>query len=158
MYYKEHNIVQWAYEKGIIESGDRLTQSLKTMEEIAELISHALKAQDCSDDLGDIYVTIVVQAHMSGFCIQEIHDNPANFEYRDSIKEQIADMMLDACMMADSIQNERTTAHWISNIYNGLIRIADSLDLSLPRCIDLAYDEISGRKGKMIDGVFVKEE
>ena len=67
-------------------------------------------------------------------------------------------MMMDASMLSDSIMTDRETEYWISNIYNGLIVVADSQNLSLPRCIDLAYDEIKGRTGKMIDGVFVKNE
>jgi len=65
---------------------------------------------------------------------------------------------MDASMLADSIMTEYPTEYWISNIYNGLIIIADAMDLSFPRCIDMAYDEIKGRKGKMVDGVFVKNE
>ena len=32
------------------------------------------------------------------------------------------------------------------------------LDLDIEECIATAYEEIKDRKGKMIDGVFVKEE
>ncbi|MFB5068301.1 MAG: MazG-like family protein [Aerococcus sanguinicola] len=36
--------------------------------------------------------------------------------------------------------------------YNGII------DHDLTECLQFAYDEIKDRKGKMVDGVFVKEE
>ena len=39
-----------------------------------------------------------------------------------------------------------------------LINIAMRNDLSLYECIAKAYDEIKGRKGKMVDGSFIKEE
>lgn len=159
MYYKEKEIVAWAEQKGIIAAADRLTQGLKTVEEIAELIKHSLKDQPVMDDIGDIYVTIVVQANMNGFCIQDIHENPYDFFHRDHVKGQLADMVLDAGMMLDTIElEEGDVSMWISNIYNGLIVICDKLELSFPRCIDLAYDEIKGRTGKMVDGVFVKNE
>jgi NTP pyrophosphatase (non-canonical NTP hydrolase) len=160
MYYREREIVKWAEQKGIIDAADRLTQSLKTIEEIAELIKHFLKGQDIQDDIGDIYVTIVVQANMNGFCIQDIHQNPYNYFTRDSLKGQIGDMVLNAGMLCDTVQQEEFAQPgiWLSNIYNALIVICDRMNLSLPRCIDIAYDEIKGRTGKMVDGVFVKNE
>lgn len=36
--------------------------------------------------------------------------------------------------------------------------IAKQLDTSLGKCLDQAYEEIRYRKGRMVDGVFVKEE
>jgi hypothetical protein len=158
MYYREQDIIDWAIAKGIIDAADRLTQSLKTIEEIAELITHHLKQQPVMDDIGDIYVTIVVQAHMNGYDIQEIHENPYQFDKNETVKEQIATMVMDAAMLSDSIMTDYPTEYWISNIYNGLIVICDKLELSFPMCIDLAYKEIKGRTGKMVDGVFVKNE
>ena len=38
-----------------------------------------------------------------------------------------------------------------------LINIAERNGLSLTECLDVAYNDIKDRKGRMIDGVFVKE-
>lgn len=38
-----------------------------------------------------------------------------------------------------------------------LIVLATQLNLDLVECLEIAYDEIKDRKGKMLDGVFVKE-
>lgn len=38
-----------------------------------------------------------------------------------------------------------------------LICIAEQLNLDVYDCIDYAYNEIKDRKGKMVDGMFVKE-
>lgn len=38
-----------------------------------------------------------------------------------------------------------------------LIVLAQQNGLELAECLETAYSEIEGRKGKMIDGVFVKE-
>ena len=45
----------------------------------------------------------------------------------------------------------------IGDILVVLINIATRNNLSLSRCLQVAYDDIKDRKGKMIDGVFVKE-
>jgi NTP pyrophosphatase (non-canonical NTP hydrolase) len=38
-----------------------------------------------------------------------------------------------------------------------LINMAERNGISLTECLQVAYDDIKDRKGKMIDGVFVKE-
>ncbi|MFD1335782.1 MazG-like family protein [Oceanobacillus iheyensis] len=39
-----------------------------------------------------------------------------------------------------------------------LIILGQQNGLTLEECLNTAYQEIAGRKGKMIDGVFIKEE
>lgn len=45
----------------------------------------------------------------------------------------------------------------IGDVVVTLIILAMQNDLDLYECLYTAYDEIKGRKGKMVDGVFVKE-
>ena len=46
----------------------------------------------------------------------------------------------------------------IGDFYVGLVVLCMQLDLDINDCIKAAYDEIKDRKGKMVDGIFVKEE
>lgn len=39
-----------------------------------------------------------------------------------------------------------------------IIVLAHQLDLDVTECLSIAYDEIKNRKGKMVNGTFVKEE
>ena len=39
-----------------------------------------------------------------------------------------------------------------------IIVLAHQLDLDVTECLRIAYDEIKSRKGKMINGTFVKED
>nr|UVY39685.1 MAG: MazG-like family protein [Bacteriophage sp.]UVY51263.1 MAG: MazG-like family protein [Bacteriophage sp.] len=39
-----------------------------------------------------------------------------------------------------------------------IIVLAHQLDLDVTECLDIAYEEIKNRNGKMINGTFVKEE
>lgn len=39
-----------------------------------------------------------------------------------------------------------------------IIVLAHQLDLDVTECLSIAYEEIKNRKGKMINGTFVKEE
>lgn len=45
----------------------------------------------------------------------------------------------------------------IGDIYVVLTILSLQLGIDIEDCIELAYDEIKDRKGRMIDGVFVKE-
>lgn len=46
----------------------------------------------------------------------------------------------------------------IGDMYVVLTILSMQMGLDIEGCISLAYQEIKDRKGKMIDGVFVKEE
>ena len=66
--YKQEEILTWAKEKGILDKGNVEAQAEKTLEECMELLE-AVKAGDnveIIDAIGDIYVTIVIQAYMQG--------------------------------------------------------------------------------------------
>ena len=45
----------------------------------------------------------------------------------------------------------------IGDVVVTLIILAQQNDMDLYECLNQAYTEIAGRKGKMIDGIFVKE-
>ena len=45
----------------------------------------------------------------------------------------------------------------IGDILVVLINIATRNNLSLSECLQIAYDDIKDRKGKMVEGVFIKE-
>ena len=46
----------------------------------------------------------------------------------------------------------------IGDAFVVLVIIAAQMGWSIEECVEAAYNEIKERKGKMIDGVFVKEE
>lgn len=46
----------------------------------------------------------------------------------------------------------------IGDIYVVLTILSTQLGYSIEGCVDTAYEEIKDRQGKMIDGVFVKED
>ena len=46
----------------------------------------------------------------------------------------------------------------IGDVFVVLTIIATQLGWSIEECVQTAYEEIKDRKGKMVDGLFVKEE
>ena len=53
--------------------------------------------------------------------------------------------------------NENLTKDALGDMYVVMTIMAQQLGFTIEECIEIAYDEIKDRRGKMIDGVFVKE-
>ena len=53
--------------------------------------------------------------------------------------------------------NLALTKDAIGDMYVVLTIMSQQLGFTIEECIDVAYDEIKDRRGRMIDGVFVKE-
>lgn len=53
--------------------------------------------------------------------------------------------------------NEDLTKDAIGDMYVVMTILSEQLGFTIEECIEIAYDEIKDRKGRMIDGVFVKE-
>ena len=63
----ESRVIKWAFDKGIFDKGSTIKQADKTLEEVHELIEAVKKDDDDEiiDALGDILVTIIIQAYMN---------------------------------------------------------------------------------------------
>jgi NTP pyrophosphatase (non-canonical NTP hydrolase) len=73
-------VIAWATQKGIFEKGTPIAQACKTMEECTELIT-AIAFDDKDetiDALGDILVTIIIQAEMQGVSLTECLESAYN--------------------------------------------------------------------------------
>lgn len=62
--------------------------------------------------------------------------------------------------LAGSLAKKRMTdsIDAIGDIYVVLTILSLQLDLNIEECVKAAYDVIKNRKGKVVDGVFIKEE
>lgn len=89
------HVIQWHYDRNLIEGSTDKDQFCKLVQEMGELSDNICKGRDISDDIGDMLVV--------------------------------------------------------------LINIATRNNLTLPECLDRAWLDIKDRKGRMVDGVFVKE-
>ena len=72
-------------------------------------------------------------------------------------KDQLAKLIQEMGELSDNICKGRDVADDIGDMVVVLINIAERNNLSLTECVNHAYNDIKDRKGKMIDGIFVKE-
>ena len=72
-------------------------------------------------------------------------------------KDQFLKLIQEMGELSDNICKGRDIRDDIGDCLVVLINIAERNGLSLTECLSVAYDDIKHRKGRMIDGVFVKE-
>ena len=73
-------------------------------------------------------------------------------------KDQYLKLIQEAGELSDNICKGRDISDDIGDMIVVLINIAERNGLSLATCMEKAWEDIKDRKGKMVDGVFVKEE
>ena len=73
-------VIEWADNKGILKNGTPLAQSKKTMEECQELVDAIQddNRDEIADALGDILVTIIIQAKMQNMSLVECLEGAYN--------------------------------------------------------------------------------
>ena len=74
-----------------------------------------------------------------------------------SDKDQFLKLIQEAGELSDSLCKGKDIRDDIGDMMVVLINIMVRNNLTIKECLSIAYDDIKDRKGKMIDGVFVKE-
>lgn len=175
------NIIDWAKERKIDEKGTIAGQRLKTIEEMSELIKAMCKdnLSMIKDSIGDIYVTLVIGT------LLHTKDEEKTLDLFDRLERAKSNYIEFEC--DGDINNVKEYCgndeiKWLNGVSFELNRISENeipeiyefnnfsilgfiisfyairRDTTLRECVELAYNEISKRKGKMINGIFVKEE
>jgi len=71
-------------------------------------------------------------------------------------KDQFLKLVQECGELSDNICKGKDIKDDIGDIMVVLINIAERNNLSLQDCLQVAYDDIKNRKGRMVDGVFIK--
>jgi NTP pyrophosphatase (non-canonical NTP hydrolase) len=73
-------IQDWAEQKGIFESGTPIKQAFKTVEEVTELCNAIIDndKEEIKDALGDILVTLIIQASMQNLELEDCLESAYN--------------------------------------------------------------------------------
>lgn len=162
------NIIEWAKERGIDKSGTVEAQAIKTIEEMSELIKGICKDDIdlIKDSIGDVYVTLVIGCMLTYkndetvLNILEL-EKEKDFDYYTFYDDKKTRLLMGLTML-NTFGNQYcgNTSYWLETLMTCrrvLKHTAKDHNTTLEECVELAYNEIKNRKGKMIAGQFVKE-
>lgn len=154
---KIDQIVQWHRDRNLIDGATDQGQFKKLMSEFGELSDNLAKGRCIKDDIGDCGVVIVNIADRND-ALQLLKQNPRTFydtgyiellEYLNSLGQTVFNEDEDwyAILIKECV----------IECWESLKAFAKANNLDFDECLSVAYDDIKHRKGKMINGTFVKE-
>lgn len=152
-------IEQWAIDRGLDKNGTVEGQLIKTAEEVAELIIGISKGnlKLIKDSIGDVFVTLVIGYMLNQSDNKSFLYHCVKYAKHDSTMRP--NRKLDLIYFLNHSLNglldcEDYDEYVVANLVECLIDISDWYELDFTDCVESAYNEIAGRKGRVVDGTF----
>ena len=160
-------IQEWAKERGIFKKSTPFDQLLKTHEEVGELINACYDNDKSAiqDAIGDTMICLI---NYCEFIVEDV------LLYIETATEILPCKKVDRVLLAVGVNSHLSLIlskfaykrNGVSipdfddmlELFNSLHNIALLESTTLEECLNIAYNEIKERTGKMINGKFVKDE
>jgi len=143
-------ILKWAEDKNLIRAECIPKQQLKLLEEVGETAQAVIKSdvEALKDGVGDIFVVLIILAAQKGtkYNIDEWEETEDEFFQYDKGSLEIYEIF-------DRILGSGSNYFY----YQHLKVFCIELELDLTECANHAWNEIKDRKGKTVNGSFIKE-
>jgi hypothetical protein len=163
-------IHQWAKEREIYEQLTPFDELLKTHEEVGELIKACYDNDKTAiqDAIGDILVTLINYCYfrnenfnnvfLNGLSLRPIIEDTC-LKQSFSVNSTLIDLFKFEC-------NKSKYNNDLDFVYDAMIYFVKHLNgftkllkgTTLEGCLNIAYNEIKNRKGKIINRKFIKDE
>ena len=147
-------VQEWSIERGL-NTADPMKQRLKLWEEFGELCAAVARSnrKDAIDAIGDMLVVMLIYKQQLGY-----DSNNVFYPRKDNVDlfSRLDDTLLIDCM-GRGISDSQSCIEGLRMVTENLTVLAYRLNTNLKECLAAAYDEIKDRRGKMVNGVFVKE-
>ena len=72
-------------------------------------------------------------------------------------KDQVLKLIQEVGELSDNVCKGQDIRDDVGDIMVVLINIMVRNQITLEECLQVAYDDIKNRKGRMVDGIFIKE-
>jgi NTP pyrophosphatase (non-canonical NTP hydrolase) len=150
-------IEQWAEDRNIINGTKPIDQAMKLFSEFGELADNIGKGRDCRDDVGDVFVVLTILSAQSDGNLHKVTDYDEPYELL-SKKEEVYYLGKNLIDIADLLitYTEKQDIDFVHAVLS-LKAICELSGYTLEECVQIAYDDIKDRKGKVVNGVFIKE-
>lgn len=177
-----HLVNQWADEKGIHEKGNCFTQLIKTNEEVSELLVaiNNSDTEEIKDAIGDILVTLINASwFITGYDIiatcykikyvDKVYRDVQPVDFHKNISNIFNSLGELFSNLLNTTPNKKGYSKEFVKMYIEQMNIiTDALDnivksdiisdVTLESCLEIAYNVISKRTGKIVNGTFVKDK
>lgn len=147
-------VERWAIERGL-NTADPDKQRLKLWEEFGELNASIARddREGAIDAIGDMLVVMIIYKQQLGYGSNVLfYPRQDNVDFLGRL-EDVGLIDFIGCGIYDS----SNYIEGLGMVVENLTVLAYRLGTNLEECLAAAYDVIKDRKGKMINGVFVKE-
>jgi hypothetical protein len=157
-------IQEWAKEREIYKKITSFNQLLKTHEEVGELIKACYddNRPAIQDAIGDVMVTLINYCYFKKIDFVKVYEQ---IQYDDSEAINLYCALTVNDIIAFFLRNiiyssykplKETIFSTVSHILRNLQNITINDNTTLEECLNIAYNEIKNRKGKIINGKFIK--
>jgi hypothetical protein len=160
-------IQEWAKERGIFDKSTPFDQLLKTHEEVGELIKACYDNDKpaIQDAIGDTMICLINYCHFIELDVikkikQAVELSLPELDIITRVIEVYKSLgrLISINMWEKDGELSETNGIRVFSIVYYLNNIARLENTSLEECLNIAYNEIKNRTGKMINGKFVKDE
>lgn len=153
-----NKVLDWSYERNIINGSTYKSQYMKAQSEAGELAKALLEedTDEIKDAIGDVIVCLINLAEQ---CDVDIIVSTCKFRPNTDVFKLYANLQLYLGNMADTMlkANKEGTQDQLTDILLVLLLIAATYHYNLKDCLESAYNQIKDRKGIVFNEVFIKE-
>ena len=143
----------WAEERNILLGSTPIDQSMKLFSEFGELADNVGKGRDTKDDIGDVLVVTIIMSTQMNFDIIPEYEAITITDLDQFTDKQLA-LSLNMALCSFVMMPDNKSILQVLSLLSMLAVIKGS---TLAECLGVAYNDIKDRKGRMENGVFIKE-
>ena len=150
-------IVAWHIDRNLIEGATDESQFKKLMSEFGELSDNLAKGRCIKDDVGDMAVVLINIAERNESIGLMLKNGTTYYGSSYFTVMQELECLGMTIYEESKSMYKAAIAECIVDLWECLKSFCDGHNLNFVECLSIAYDDIKDRKGKMINGTFVKE-
>lgn len=140
------NVISWAHDRNLINGSTPQAQFLKLVEELGELQT------DPVDAIGDASVVLTIICGQTGINLIDV--------FAEAVLPRVTfggDATEILGRLAGDLARKRDPYESLCRVAGLIKALACERGIDMRDAFDVAWNEIKDRKGRMVDGVFVKE-
>lgn len=150
-------IISWHIDRNLIDGATDESQFKKLMSEFGELSDNLVKGRCIKDDIGDMAVVLINIAERNESICSIIRNGTTYYGASYfSVIEGLEHLGMTIYEESEAMYKQGIN-ECLVDLWECLKSFCDGHNLNFVECLSVAYDDIKDRKGKMVNGTFVKE-